>query len=148
MKHTFTSHGITVEFEDNSKEVLEALANAVERGLEAIGETAVGYAQENLDRQHAVDTGRLRNSLKYEVKDDEVYIGVPSTVDYGAYVEFGTGRYSTVGGTPKESWVYFSEVDGKFHIAHPMRARPYLKPAAADHTKEYRELLKESLENA
>lgn len=146
MKHTFTSHGITVEFDDNSKEVLAALQNAVERGLAAIGEDAVGYAQENIRRQDAVDTGRLLNSIKYEVRDDEVYIG--SDVEHSIYVEFGTGKYYKGGGTPKESWVYFSEVDGKFHIAHPMRARPFLKPAAADHTKEFREKLKESLENA
>lgn len=146
MKHTFTSHGITVEFDDNSKEVLAALQNAVDRGLAAIGETAVGYAKESLERQKARDTGNLKNRIKYQVEDDEVYIG--TDVEYGIYVEFGTGAENYPGGTPKKTWVYFNELDGQFHIAHPMRARPYLKPAAADHTKEYRELLKESLENA
>lgn len=61
---------ITVHIEDHSSEVLVALHNAIIRGGEAIGETAVGYAQNNLTDQGAVDTGRLRNSLKYEVVEE------------------------------------------------------------------------------
>jgi len=34
-----------------------------------------------------VDTGRLRNSIKAEIKNGEIII---SLVDYGKYVEFGT----------------------------------------------------------
>jgi hypothetical protein len=37
---------------------------------------------------------------------------------------------------------------GQFHRAYPQKPRPYLKPAAADHSEEYRNTLKESLENA
>lgn len=75
-----------------------------------------------------------------------VYVG--SAVDYAVYVECGTGKYSTVGGgTHKESWVYRDEF-GNYHMAHPMKARPYLKPAVADHANEYMNLLKSSLENA
>lgn len=77
-KNTFTTNGITVEFEDNSPEVLEALKNAVERGLMAVGETAVGYAQDECP----VDTGRLRGSIGYEVDGDDCYIG--TNVEYAA----------------------------------------------------------------
>lgn len=63
-------------------------------------------------------------------------------------VEFGTGKYSTTGGgTHKESWTYMDEF-GNWHIAHPMRERPYLKPAVADHTRDFLNILKDSLENA
>lgn len=64
------ANNITVHIEDHSREVLEALHNAIIRGAESIGETAVGYAQDNLDAQGAVDTGRLRNSVDYEVEED------------------------------------------------------------------------------
>lgn len=37
---------------------------------------------------------------------------------------------------------------GNWHIAHPMRARPYLKPAVADHAAEFKQLLVDSLKNA
>ncbi len=75
-----------------------------------------------------------------------IYIG--TAVDYGKYIELGTGQYaSTGGGTPKPSWVYQDEF-GNFHRAYPQKPRPYLKPAVADHAQEYRDILKESLENA
>lgn len=60
---------ITVHVEDHSPEVLAALENAVQRAAMAIGEKAVTYAKDNITRQGAVDTGRLRNSITYEVVD-------------------------------------------------------------------------------
>lgn len=60
---------ITVHIEDHSDEVLAALRNAVERGAMAIGETAAKHAKDNITAQGAVDTGRLRNSITYMVKD-------------------------------------------------------------------------------
>lgn len=69
-----------VEFNNNSEQVLSAMGKAVERGLEAIGLTAEGYAKENTP----VDTGRLRNSMSHAVEDDAVYIG--SNVEYAPFV--------------------------------------------------------------
>lgn len=145
MKYSFSTNGITVEFEDNSKEILEALANAVDRGLKSIGMTAESYAKKNLTEQRAVDTGQLRNETTYKVDGQDVYIG--TDVEHGVYVELGTGKYSLVGGTTKESWTYMDEF-GNWHMAFPMRARPFLVPAARDHAEEYRNILKDSLENA
>lgn len=166
---------ITVTIDDHSPEVLEALRNAVERGLMAIGEKAETYAKDNIEAQGAVDTGRLKNSITYALKGhdghtlkyteamqkagqqatpqsvsvsdaDTVYIG--SAVYYAPYIELGTGQYAaTGGGTPKPSWVYQDEF-GRWHRAYPQKPRPFLKPTVADHAAEYRELLKQSLENA
>lgn len=61
---------ITIHIEDHSEEVLEALRNAIERGAMAIGEKAVTYAKDNIERQDAVDTGRLLNSITYMVKEE------------------------------------------------------------------------------
>lgn len=106
-----------IELDDFSEDVVMALANALERGMIAIGETAEKYAKEIVP----VDTGRLRNSITYLVDKEsaEVYIG--SNVEYAAPVELGTSR---------------------------MRPRPYLAPAATQHNEEYRQLVKDSLENA
>ncbi len=68
---------------DNTKEVLSALDKAVERGLEAIGLTAEGYAK----KETPVDTGRLRNSISHAVEDKSAYIG--TNVEYAPYVELG-----------------------------------------------------------
>lgn len=64
------SNTITVTIDDHSDEVLAALKNAIERGAMAIGEKAVTHAKDNLTRQNAVDTGRLRNSITYAVKKE------------------------------------------------------------------------------
>lgn len=139
---------IVVHVDDHSPEVLEALQNAVERGLMAIGEKAEAYAKDNITAQGAVDTGRLRNSITYALQGhdgntlrytaamqkageeakpeavpisepDSVYIG--TAVFYGPYIEFGT-----------------------IH----QKARPFLKPAVAEHAQEYWDTLRESLKNA
>ena len=68
---------------DNTKEVLSALDKAIERGLEAIGLTAEGYAK----KETPVDTGRLRNSIGHAVEDKFAYIG--TNVEYAPYVELG-----------------------------------------------------------
>ena len=145
MAETFEIH-----LEDRSEEVLAALQNAIERALMAMGGTAVRHAARNLDKQGAVDTGRLKGSLDYivEIGDGESAMYVGTNVNYAPYIELGTGHYSlTGGGTPKESWVYKDKF-GKWHRAYPRPARPYLKPALADHTDEYWSLLEDSLKNA
>lgn len=106
-----------IELDDFSEDVVMALANALERGMIAIGETAEKYAKEIVP----VDTGRLRNSITYLVDKESAEVYVGSNVEYAAPVELGTSR---------------------------MRPRPYLSPAATQHNAEYRDLVKDSLENA
>lgn len=126
---TYTTHGITVKFDDHSPEVLAALKRATVRGLEACGAKAESYAKQELSKSklHAdgsvrpnVITGRLRNSISHVVQNNEMYVG--SDVEYAAAVELG-------GRNPK--WKY-----------------PYLKPAATEHTGEYKQILADSLKNA
>ena len=138
-KQTFSTHGITYEFEDNSGEILAALENALERGLEAIGMTAEGYAKDLCP----VDTGRLRNSIGHKVDGEDVYIG--TNVEYAPYIELGTGIYNPQG--RKTPWWYQDE-KGNWHWTRGARAQPFLKPAAANHAQEYRKILKDSMENA
>ena len=64
------SNTITVKVDDDSEEVLATLKVAIERGAIAIGETAVKHAKDKITEQKAVDTGRLRNSITYQVKDE------------------------------------------------------------------------------
>lgn len=65
-----------------------------------------------------VDTGRLRNSIShaYSKATKKAYIG--TNVNYAPYVELGTRK---------------------------QKAQPYLKPAAADHTEEYKSIMKTAL---
>lgn len=130
---TYSTHGITVEFQDNSPIVLEALKHATRRGLEACGAVAESYAKQELSKAkvHAdgsvrpnVVTGRLRNSISHTLgsnvgSETKVYIG--TNVSYAPFLELGTRK---------------------------MDPYPFLKPAATEHTDEYRNILKDSLQNA
>lgn len=132
---------MSVEFRDNSKEVLAALREAATRALEKCGIAAEGFAKKAVP----VDTGNLRNSISHKVDEKEkvVYIGTNS--EYGAYVELGTGKYYK--GGRQDPWVYKDE-EGRWHHTNGQRAQPYLKPAVADHKQTYKNIIKDELENA
>ena len=66
-----------------------------------------------------VDTGRLRNSISHARDDDAAYIG--TNVEYAPYVELGTSR---------------------------MKARPFLRPAATEHSAEYKDIVKSALQGS
>lgn len=71
--------------QDNTKIILEAIDQQLQKGLEAVGLAAEGYAKALCP----VDTGRLRNSITHQLDGDKaVYIG--TNVEYGPYVEMGT----------------------------------------------------------
>lgn len=132
---------MSVTFNDYSDEVLQAFDEACLRALERCGLQAEGYAKDLVP----VDTGALRNSISHKVDAGEPAAYVGTNQEYAAYVEFGTGRYSTTGGgTPKTHWAYMGD-DGEWHIGKPMQPRPYLKPAVADHVGTYRNIFKDEL---
>ena len=79
-----------------------------------------GKAESYAKRLCPVDTGRLRNSITHQQYDDHTEV-VGTNVEYAPYVELGTVR---------------------------MSARPYLRPAAEGHSAEYRQIIKQVMENA
>lgn len=128
-------------FTDNSDEILEALKRAIARAADDVGERATQYAADRTP----VDTGRARNSITYAteqrqgisfeypdgqggtvteqigrgVQEGEVYIG--SNVEYFPYIEAGSRTIQAF---------------------HP------LQHAANDHAEEYKEIVREHMENA
>ena len=71
---------MSVTFVDNSDEILRALGEACERGVERCGEKAVEYAKDLCP----VDTGNLRNSITHTVEDGKkAIVGTPT--EYAIY---------------------------------------------------------------
>lgn len=105
--------GITVSA-DNTNEILNALTLGMQRALNEIGMTAEAYAKQECP----VDTGRLRNSITYQVSNAEKSVYIGTNVEYAPYVELGTDR---------------------------QKAHPYLRPAAHNHGEEYRKILRKNL---
>lgn len=96
----------------------DLVKNALEEQIEA-ALIAIGMTAETYAKRDCpVDTGRLRNSITHEVRMDEKSAYIGSNVEYAAFVEMGTTR---------------------------MKARPYLRPAATNHTEEYKSLVKQAL---
>ena len=132
-------------FVDNSKEFFSAFNGAMAKALERCGMQAEGYAKENITAQKAVDTGNLRNSISHKVDPSQKRVYIGSSVEYAAYVELGTGKYAD--GGRKDPWVY-QDTEGNWHHTNGQRARPYLKPAVADHKQTYRNIIEDELKNA
>ena len=130
-----------VDVTDNSDKVLAEFQAAILRALERCGSQAEGYAKDLAP----VDTGRLRNSISHKVDEEEKAAYIGSNISYAPYVELATGIYAE-GGRPTP-WVYQDE-NGNWHWTRGNKAQPFLKPAVADHAKEYQSIIKTELENA
>ena len=74
------------------------------------------------------DTGKLRGSISVEKIPKGYAVG--TNVEYGVYVEFGTGTLGdpSVPHTTRKYWRYKDE-KGNWHTTHGMRPRPFLLPA-------------------
>ena len=136
---------------DNKKEILEACKDQINAWLQAIGEDASSVASDKAP----ADTGRLRNSINWAIKDkhgdgdapkenpeeNAVYIG--TNVEYAMYHEFGTGIYAGEGGR-QTPWA-FKDKDGIWHWTHGVPARHYIQFGMTAHQAQYKALLEEHL---
>lgn len=114
---------------DNTGTVVDAIDSALVAALEEIGLLAEGYAKRELSKPKSghrtdpdprpnVDTGVLRNSVTHRVDARGRYVIVGTNVEYAPHIELGTVR---------------------------QRAWPFLRPAATEHTEEYREAVRNAL---
>lgn len=125
---------MTIDFTDNSGEFLAAMQEAAVHALEKCGLTAEGYAK----KLCPVDTGNLRNSITHRVDPEEPMVYVGTNSEYAAYVELGTGIHYP--GGRQTPWVY-QDAKGRWHMTRGHGARPFVKPAVADHTGTYRSII-------
>lgn len=128
---------VTVKVNSNKQAILDEFRQQKKVALEAVGLQGETNAKMHISAVGAVDTGRLRNSISHATDDDSAYIG--TNVEYGVYVELGTGIYASEGGrsTP---WSY-KDAEGNWHTTVGMKPRPYLAPAVQEHVDEYKELV-------
>lgn len=82
-----------VRIDDHSDEYMRALEDALPWALEAVGIHIEGEAKEELENTpRRIDTGNLRNSINYQVKESEKAVYVGTDVQYALYVHEGTSR--------------------------------------------------------
>ena len=116
---------------DNLNEILMLKDKAVLKAMKTISLKAEANAKKEItrkvydkeqteeQRKRYKRTGRLRSSITGEYDGNSAQVG--TNVEYGPYVELGTSK---------------------------MDARPFIKPAIADHIDEYKEIFQRILENA
>lgn len=130
---------IGVRITDNSAKLLTELERAVTAAMHAVGLQAVKHAVERVP----YDTGLLRNSLTYALDG-----GSAEKTHYKADKGHGTGAYT--GNVPKEGLNKRSVTIGtnveyavyQEYGTSKTAAQPYLRPAAANHTDEYKAIIK------
>lgn len=132
----------SVQLIDHSAEVLQAMREQVILGLNAIGQEAEGYAKD----ETPVDTGRLRNSIAHKVVEDEKAVYIGTNVEYGIYVEYGTGIYADNGQGRKTPWFYVDD-KGQGHYTHGMKPRHFLKKAVTEHNDHYGSIMEAALKS-
>lgn len=123
--------GMNVVVESHLGEFKEALETQIEQALIAIGLTAENYAKEGC----AVDTGRLRNSITHENDSRTVVIG--TNVEYGKWVELG--HHQQVG-------QYVPKLEKRL-VRDFVPGKPFLGPAASEHSEEYRQIVDNALKS-
>ena len=80
--------------------------------------------------------------ISEETEDGTRYMNM----EYGPYVELGTGIYAEGGGGRPTPWVY-QDSEGNWHHTRGQEPQPYLRPAVKDHAQTYRNILEDELKN-
>lgn len=132
---------------DNSAKTKDELHAAVLRALEKCGQQGENFAKNLAPSPGKTGTGNLKNSISHQVFDSEQEVHIGTAVEYGKYLELGTGKYATQGGGRPTPWVY-QDAKGNWHMTHGQRAKPYLKPAVADNVSTYQQIIEGELKNA
>ena len=132
-----------ITLEDHSDKVLAAMESACAAALETCGLAAENYAKK-LCPVAEENGGTLRNSISHTVDMAEKAAFVGTNVEYAAYVELGTGIYYEGEGGRHTAWTY-KDHKGNYHLVHGQRAKPYIKPAVADHAAQYTRIIEQEL---
>lgn len=131
-----------IKFNDNSDAIKKALEDAIPVALESVGLQAEGYAKDACP----VDTGLLRNSITFALSGGNAHTS--------EYQDAGRNQYGYYSGTAPESdnpCVYIgTNVEYAPYIelgTVKSAAQPFLKPAAADHKDQYKQIISETIKN-
>lgn len=114
----------------NTTIALNGLKDAKKRALEICGGKCETYAKQLCPK----DKGRLVNSITHKQLDENTEI-IGTNVEYAPYVELGhhqqPGRYvPAIGKRLKASYV---------------KGKPFIRPAAEDHSDEYKRIIRNEL---
>ena len=127
---------MSVEFENINELIVkvEACENIdLRKPLLKVGNDIEVAAKQNCNGRFAEPTGTLKRSIRTELKGSNS-VEVGTNLEYGVYVEHGTGLYAFDGkgraSSPEHPipWTYKGS-DGLFHTTYGQKPKPFLIPA-------------------
>ena len=119
-----------VEYKSYKDEVLLAIKEAEQRALLIVGTLAKSEAI----LLAPVDSGKLRQSIDYQLEEDRVLVGSYSS--YSIYVEKGTGVYAEDNNGRKTPWVYYDNKRNQYVYTKGSKPQPFIMPAVTKNKKE------------
>ena len=163
---------LDITMKDNTGDLKKLVEAAKQRALEEIGQQAEKFAV----MKTPTDTGNLKNSITHIVKGGAAFVGSP--VEYGIYVELGTGRYASNGQGRPGWWVYVRDQNGAgvkhaseikkiyteaearrivailrkkgldAHMTQCIKPHHMIRDAAANHSAQYKRIIERALQEA
>ena len=125
-----------IEFENSTELMLklDACENIdLRKPLLKVGNDIEVAAKQNCNGRFTEPTGTLKRSIRTELKGSNS-VEVGTNLEYGVYVEHGTGLYAFDdkgrASSPEHPipWTYRGS-DGLFHTTYGQRPKPFLIPA-------------------
>ena len=118
-------------------ELSTMIDDAVSRMMDTLGEAIENRMRVELMAGDHIDTGNLLNSIRHETQRDgtgvttTIYADAESEngVQYGEFIEMGSGKYRTGGGGRATPWTYYSPTLERYVTTEGMQADPFMEPA-------------------
>lgn len=122
--------------------LIKDFPQAIEAGLSAVGMLVEGDAK----LLAPVDSGALRSDINYQVDMSEEVVRIGTAMEYGPYVEFGTGIFAEGGNGRKSRWRYKTK-DGVFVWTRGAKPQPFLRPALDENKDNIKKCFDETITN-
>lgn len=131
-----------VKSEWNIPKIEDLLRMIFRDRLELAAEYVVTKAKQNITDNRSVDTGRLRDSINYQVEFDgnKMTASIGTNVEYAPYIEFGSGERAEAGDGRKGGW-YYRDSKGIVRFTRGNKARPFLRPALLENIPNIKKIL-------
>jgi HK97 gp10 family phage protein len=132
---------VSFKFHSNVNKAKRQLKDNEFAALKAVGEFVEGVAA----LLAPVDLGNLRGSITHLVDEGFLSVHIGTNVEYGIYVEKGTGIYAVGGNGRKGGWVYQDPKDDEWYFTWGQEPQPFLTPAAEDNRMQIKQIFKKYL---